>query len=711
MYPRIKILLLFIVSCRQLSAQELSVTSVIDSVPWLNDMVKNYVFEDNEWDLFKIKHDTNNKNKFKTFMPKLSIYNELIWFSGDSTLLTGKGVYNLLTISGGIDLMGIPFELNVTPVLKNGQYDKNLSTISFSFDRNTKLLNDKKQWINSKVDMMKNSFNKADLEELVNRFDYERLQKLTNSKNFALDKKQLTELLEYCKNDSVITHLDSVYLAEKEILLQKYQEVDSIYNRICIMQRTITERSVYLKDSVSSVIQAYSDEWDSANIPSQWVEKLKKAGISSGFLRKCMLIQNVDIGNYCIEGTPFTIKDTPYNGLYIAAQPNKQEYRIAYGKQLALNNFITTIQPESQYSGVEMLYSGFVRKDEQGSRIMANLIRFIKKPTAEEPAYNINNDILSISSDQYLSKIFKMTSELAYAHTALTPGNVTTDYNGLFNFSWDKMAADLKLEISPEKLPFKISGGISHIGSKYFTFGNPYLLLNRNAINTSFEANIFKKRLRINVGLSKTVSTNDTLSTVPMRQLLWNADVRYGFKSGAFIAFKYAPFSILQGSAQTDILSNTANIYLAQSVLPHKILKKEAQLLIMGSNFNNNLMYGDTLQISNAWFTSLNEQVLINENWQASISGNLGYNIDKFSWEQTYTVNSTLIKSDKSLALGLHMHKSSVGTWRPGVNIAIKTPILKKGEVGLFFLYRTEMKNVFKNNELFGNVTVRYVIF
>ena len=201
------------------------------------------------------------------------------------------------------------------------------------------------------------------------------------------------------------------------------------------------------------------------------------------------------------------------------------------------------------------------------------------------------------------------------------------------------------------KTVFKIGLGYFYVGSHFITYGNDFLLNNRNGLKVDAQTALFKNKLKVNMSLKTGfLNTPSVLGLSELVAVQMTTDVFWQMTKNGVIQFQYAPNTLTQTYSNSNLngrgFDYKTNIYVLSGIFNYQIGQNKQSTFVMLSNFNQQVDYFDSLRFNQTFFTNIRHESAITDKSSWVVSSNVGFG------NGLSTVQTGLIQSDVRMQLG-----------------------------------------------------------
>jgi hypothetical protein len=592
-------------------------------------------------------------------------------FASGNEFMNANAQFNLKAFN-------IPFSVQSSAVFEQGRLrtDFSYTTVQFNWAQYQETLREKISVNTLKdyfpVDQLTNQLNmgKMDAETLMNDAKFEAYNALINHpKVQALKFKVQHEL------DSFANHTDSLVKsrAQKQIdslgnIKQYIQQFEQTYETLWTQRKQIFSSIEALKAKLSDA------EREVGNLTNPDVLKKKALQYKHFNLKERLALntKGLDMGQLGVDEDDFTIKNQLLNGIRYDYEGEKKSLGFIIG-----NSRLRPLESPIYYNpfhktllGRQFVYLKIGTITPDSGRVSFKILNVHKtNDTFFGGAFTPNyNTVVGISYDKKISKNWSVVTDFAYSNVR---GDLLSAVERPQKFS-DDLAASSSL-FWAHKTILKIGLGYFYVGSHFITYGNDFLLNNRNGLKVDAQTVLFKNKLRLNMSL-KTGFLNDP-SVLGLSQSVavqMTTDVNWQMNKNGVIQFQYSPNTMTQtyGNANNGRgYDYKTNIYLLSGIFNYQIGQNKQSTFVMLSNLNQQVDYFDSLHFHQTFFTNIKHESAITDKSSFVVSSNLGFG-DVFS-----TVQTGLIQSDVRMQLGKKwrviaglqaVKKTTDMTWRGG---------------------------------------------
>lgn len=655
----------------------------------------------------------SNQFQLPQFNAALNIDN--FYRSGDTSLLIGEaGLFTNLNLEAGVAVMGIPLQSSFNTVLKNGQLQRDFSTVSLRFDASAyreQLIakyESVKEW-GSILDESENmlSFSPAELEGLKNELRYEFYRQLRNHPKIQELKQTVSATIDSLQQsvDSTLVGMQDSVQAKYGIAAEQLEKIEEQYNQYWEWKKS-AENYTELK-AIKQKIKAAKEKWQAALDPTHQLQALLKNKALSKKEKWLAMTAGLEIGQFVLDQHDFTVNQMSVAGVRYQYQKDKYFGQVAYGKQYqkALYHPLFNAPVANALTGRHFwLASGGMQTAQQGISLTTLYATDRDEPDSvfTFPQHNL---VVATQAHQQIGRNFRVEGSAALSRNMIGQGNVpietTTDQQA------ERLATELLLVKEGERMT--IGAGYFYTGRQFVSLGNPFLLLGRQGLSTKLSTNWWKGKVALNVegkyGWSLDATTDP--SSFTEWQIKGELSVQAG-KNGT-ITGQFIPNTLQQQQSETTLTSNS-NIFALQGFFQHKIGKQRLLSALSFTNLKTDYTIGDTLQNDQRLYLYGRESLnllggrLVNLTYR--IGGKTLPSADDYLLQLDYDFPIKMIR----IKLGAQLlHTPFSEYWQGGIVNRVSFALGNYGNLE----WRTIYQRTFKGNsyQFTGNLSLRIYLF
>ena len=660
-----------------------------------------------------IKKARDLKNVYQSTVLNINYYgtNQTDSFSVSNNFTNANAQFNL-------KVFDIPFSVQTSAVFEQGKLRTEFSytNIQFNWEQYRETLRQK-----ISVNILKDNFKvdqitqqlkigKIDSAALVNDVKFELYNLVINNPKVN----QLKYDVQY-QLDSFINHTDSLgrnkfqkNIDSLSAVKQNVQKFEQEYEALWEKRKQIFASIEQMKSKLANTEQELKKLSDPNYLKGK-ASQYKSLNLKD---RLMLNTKGLDFGQFGVDEDDFTIKNQLLNGVRYEYEGRKNTFGFIIG-----NSRLRGLETPVYYNpfqrallGRQFLYFkyGYIMPD--SSRILFKVLNAHKtNDTLFRGATTADyNTILGVSYEKKLSKKWSILTDFAYSNLR---GDFISTVERPQKFS-DDLAASSSLFLSHKEV-FKIGLGYFYVGNHFITYGNDFLLNNRNGVKLDAQTTVFKNKLKFKVSI-KTGFLNDpsVLGLSKSVAIQMTGDVNWQISKSGSIQFQYSPNTITQAYGNPDSTRGfdyKTNIYLLSGIFNYRIGQNRQSTFVMLSNLNQQVDYFDSLRFNKTFFTNIRQESFITDKSSLVLSSNLGFAND-FKTIQTGLIQSDIrfqINKKWRVIGGLQVAKKLTDvSWRGGgiTNISLN---LNKLNIRCGIIYRKPLiSGLAIKDEWIGNTSV-----
>ncbi len=616
-----------------------------------------------------------------------------------------------------LKVLDIPFSVQTSAVFEQGKLrtDFSYTNIQFNWAQYRESIQQKvsanalKDYF--KVDQITEQFklNKVDSATLMTDAKFAFYNTVINHPKVKELKYQVESQLDSFLHQRDSLCMDNVqkYIDSLGAIKQSVQKFEQQYEALWQKRKDVFGGIEQLKSRLTTVEQELNKLSD-----PEYLKKKALANKNIGLKDKLMLnTKGLNFGQFGADEDDFTLKNQLLNGIRYEYEGRKSSYGLIAGNS-RLHGLETPVfyDPfQRLLLGRQFVYFkyGYTRTD--SSRVQFRILNVHRtNDTLFGGGLTANyNTVFSISYEKKLSNKLSILTDVA--HSSLSGGLLSNVEHPL------SISADLAVSSSlfmTYKKAFKLGVGYFYVGNHFVTYGNDFLLNNRNGLKLDAQASLFKNKLKLKASV-KTGFINDPsvlgLSQSNITQIM--GDINWQISKSGSIQFQYSPNTILQTySADRDRRYDyKTNIYLLSSIFNYKIGQNRQSTVVMLSNLNQQVDYFDSLRFTRSLYTNIRHESFFTSKNSFVFSSNLGF-VNGFNTVQTGLVQSDLrfqISKKFRVIVGLQVAKRLTEDYWKGGGVTNLNFNLDKLNIKIGAIYRKQLYGIVPiKDEWIGNTSM-----
>lgn len=638
------------------------------------------------------------KNVFEKIYRSTTV-NLNYYFTSEDTVQQNNTFMNA-TVSTNFNFMGMPLTGQFSAVFLNDSWQSQWSSGGINFD-----ITQYKQTILEKLSMneMKKHFSyNAGLPEVhLKNLDYEVL--LTDAKytayNAVINNPKFSEIkYEVTKKiDSIVASKDSSFYisSTKDSLLRiqkRLLDFEQKYQTIWSERGEYVSQAVELKNKLQK-IEGNLTKLKDPEFIKNFVGRSKVLSLKEKLM---YYTKDFSLGRFSVDEDEFTIKNQLLAGFKTETElPNKVfGIVVGTGAYAAFSSpvFYNPFQQASLGKRFVHLKYGFITPD--SGKI---IFRFMNAHRTSDTAFNTvfnapDNSVIDVSYLKNVGTRMGLVTSVAYSHTG---DNIGLGDEGTYNTGFfSHVAAIGTLYYNLNKYS-KLGIGYFYYGSDFTTFGNDFLVNNRNGVKADVRIGLLKNKLSLKAEIKYGKPNNAALNGLSQSTLQQiSTEVNWNIGKGNFIQFRYMPNTFTQNNTSgTNAVDYRSNIYLLTGSFNYKTLGLKQFTNVSFSNINQQVQFFDSLKINQTTYMGLNQRCVLNEKNSIDIRSQLGYASELRQFNTGYLQvndNFSLGKNYK-FSSGLQASKRvSEDAWRLGLtaNTSLNLGRLLNINTGLIYRFK-----------------------
>lgn len=384
-------------------------------------------------------------------------------------------------------------------------------------------------------------------------------------------------------------------------------------------------------------------------------------------------MRDFSFGRFSTDEDEFTIKNQLLAGFKFETEINHKTFGVIYGTgaYAAFNSpvFYNPFQQAALGKRFIQLKYGFTTPD--SGKIV---FRFMNAHRTSDTSFNTfynspDNSVLDATYSKDFGKRFGIVTAIAYSHLGENIGfSDETSTNPTFI---NRVATSGTLYYAVSKSS-KIGLGYYYIGSDFATFGNDFLVNNRNGVKLDGKIGLFKNKLSLKGEVRYGKPNNANLSGLSESALTQiSTEASWNMGKGNFVQFRYMPNNFTQNTARGDNrVDYRSNIYLLTGSFNYKAVGLKQYTNITFSNINQQAQFFDSLKINQTSYLGLNQRLVLNTQNSVDFKSQFGYTAE------THQISSGYVQLNDNFSVGKNYKFTSglqaskrVGeqAWRMGI--------------------------------------------
>lgn len=621
------------------------------------------------------------------------------YYTSEDTLQQNNTFINA-NVSASFNFLGMPLTGQFSAVFLNDTWQSQWSSGGINFD-----ITQYKQAILEKLSMneMKKHFScNAGLPEMhLKNLDYEVLltdakftayNAVINNPKFSQIKYDVTK-----KIDSIIALKDSSFhiSSTKDSLMQIQQRLmafEQKYQNIWDQRGQYVSQAVELKNKLQK-IEGNLTKLKDPEFIKNFVGKSKVLSLKEKLM---YYTKDLSMGKFSVDEDEFTIKNQLLTGFKFETELPRKTFGIVVGSgaYTAFNSpiFYNPFQQASLGKRFVHIKYGFTTLD--SGKI---IFRFMNAHRTSDTAFNTvfnapDNSVVDISYLKNIGKRIGIVTSVAYSHTG---DNIGLGDEGTYSTGFlSHVAATGTLYYDMNKYS-KLGAGYFYYGSDFSTFGNDFLVNNRNGVKADVRLSLLKNKLTLKVDIRYGKPNNAALNGVSqstLQQIM--TEVNWNLGKGNFVQFRYMPNTFTQNNMSgINTVDYRSNIYLFTGNFNYKTLGLKQFTNLTFSNINQQVQFFDSLKVNQTTYVGLNQRCILNELNSLDFRSQIGYSSEQQQINTGYLQindNFTIGKNYK-FSSGLQASKRiSEAAWRLGLtaNTSLNLGKLLNLNTGLIYRFK-----------------------
>lgn len=619
----------------------------------------------------------------------------------DSLVRAGQ-LFTGIDFNASFNILGIPIQGLGNATLRNGRLDGQFSDFALQFDQ-TAFLKKLKQrrlpklsWNTLQHSQSPQFLGEAEKKALLQELRYTFYKKIMDNPAFRRAKdslfQQLDTLEQKILQDSSILF---THAAEIKALREKYQEKLDLLLKV---ERKFLEVWAYksqYRDSIlqqaKNKLQAQRDRLDDWANPQRWQADSIFSRLSMGE-KALIAIEDLSLGQFSIQGSDFTLFQTPLQGGQIKFSTPHWFGEVASGRQRLQLGFAPSYG--------RLLFNPAGKKYFNYAAIgVGNRDKtYLQLALCEATQRNRPNDSIPILNKQNL--VWEMTGQLSLSPTwALSFSSALADLafgnnEGFANttaISAAKSASKFQLVYQSPYSNHRIAVGYFYTGAEFITLGNPFLRSNWKGLNIEGSTGLFNRRLQIR-GSAKLGNVGDrNTANGKSKELQFFGQIHWRMSAKSQLVFQMLPNRFVQSGYAQEKIEGSQTLYQLQ--WHHQsTLGKSKQLLLttLGlSNYQFNYQLIDSINTRSSIYGTIQQSLVFNS--ENSLVASFSTSTQQLNQLDDWLTQVDFNRMGKGVGLKLglqaiHQHWYKSSKW--GINLGLKLPANTKYTVSMNLIYR-----------------------
>ncbi len=658
-----------------------------------------------------LKKTDKLKNIYKSTVVNLSYFKT----NTPDSIINSNDFLNA-NVSFNVNMLNIPLSVQTSAVIEDGKLRTDFSYTNVRFDweqyqdktKQKLSANALKEYF--KVDQLTQQLkiNKLDSTALLNDVKFTLYNSIINHPKVIQLKYQVAHEL-----DSLTNTIDSTQKAKSQkcidslnIVKERLQKFEKQYEMLWEKRKEMFAKIEDLKLRLTNAEQEINNLSD--------INYLKKKALSYKKYKridlkdKLMLnTKGLDLGQIGVDEQEFTIKNQLLNGVKYEYESGRNSWGFIVGNSRlrSLNTPVLFNPFQKTILGRQFLYFkyGYVTAD--SSEVQFRILNVHKTSDSLfrgqlTPGYNT---VLSVGHDKKLSKTWSILTDVAYSNLR---ENWLEHTQKAQRFHDDIAASSSLFWLHKEVL--KLGLGYFYVGNHFVTYGNDFLLNNRNGLKFDAQGVFFQKKISLKASV-KTGFLNDAsivgLSQSSVTQM--SGEINWQMTKNGSVQFQYTPNTITQIIRSADGIRGydyKTNIYVLSGVFNYSIQKKRQSTYIILSNLNQQVDFFDSLRFNQSMFANIRHESFISNKSSIVVSSNIGFKED-FNTIQTGLIQTDLrtpIGKNTRVIIGLQAVKKTTDiSWRGGLVSNLSFTFNKVFNIRCGIIYRQKPRGntLARNNQ------------
>ena len=502
-----------------------------------------------------------------------------------------------------------------------------------------------------------------------------------------------------------------------ELLKKKFiTEGDSIMNKI-----TFLKKLMKMHQTLKSVETKYDSLWEERKMIMGKIEQvkgkvmgaeeeikrltdvnsLKDKMLSNKYLtskeKLLMNIKGLEMGQIGVDESDFTLKYKVLNGIQFGYEKGKREWGVLYGKT-RLQNFDNPVYLDAFQKttlGRTFMYAKFSQLMGDSSKVSFSILNADRsQDTVGNNLTTLNhNTVLSMGYEKNISNSISIETQIALSNTRNESG-ISLGESGENWINNMGVSSTLYWHVRPQ---ISVGVGYYYIGDRFNTYGNDFLINNRNGFKLSAKSSLLKNRLNLKAELKQGyLNTPSVIGLSNYNIIQATTELSWVISKLGSLNFQYIPNTLTERPTNRDGqgYDYISNIYTISGNFSYKIGKYNQKSFFSVSNLNQQLDFFDSLRVNQNEYINFRHESSLTDKMSMVLNTNLGLN-ENFRVKTGYNQIDVRYKFNKSLRIiiGAQMVKRlGDKEWRKGLvsnlNVNIKKVIALK--IGVIYRHRKD---------------------
>lgn len=631
-------------------------------------------------DLFNKLDNTLKKNQFLKDVYQSTMLSSSYYVTNRTDSLSKENDFANVVARFNLKVFDIPFSVHTSLIMESGRLrtDFSYTNIQFNIEDYKKSIQQKvsinllKDYFRSNTMLKDFQLTRIDSATLINDLKFEAYNSIVSNPRLQALKYEIHKEIDSITNktDSLLRYKYQSYMDSLNYLKDNIEKIEKQYELLWDKRKETYKQIENLKERLETANEDIKRLTDINYLKSK-ASQIKNIGIKD----KLMLnTKGLDIGQFGADEDDFTIKSQLLNGVRYEYESKKNELGVLIGTSrlrgidmpLYYNPFQKTLL------GRQFVHIKYGYKTSDSSRIIFRILNvhktqdsILKGQTSAE-----YNTVIGLTYEKTLLKRVALKSDCAYS-----------SLRGSFLSNPEKeersQLGDIALSSSifwNTKQGFKLGIGYFYIGRSYITYGNDFLLNNRNGLQLDLSANTLNNRLKAKFGF-KAGFLNDPSVLGLKKSVVYQmiGELNWFLTKQSYIQAQYSPNTITQLYGHTDSVKQydyKTNMYVISGLFNYKIGGNRQITLVAISNINQQVDYFDSLKVTNTLYSNIRHEYHITDKSNIVLNSNIGLG------EGLSQIRTGLLQTDIRLqihkrckvAAGLQIIKKTIEpVWKGGL--------------------------------------------
>jgi hypothetical protein len=523
----------------------------------------------------------------------------------------------------------------------------------------------------------------------------------------------IIEKLDILKSSYLNINADSI--SEKKGLIEGLMKAKKVYNKFEKQYENLWEERKKIIDKIEQLKTKLIDTESNLKQLSD-VKNFKEKALNSKYLslkdRIVLNVKGFEVGQIGVDENDFTMRFKVIDGIKFDYENKNRSWGILYGNT-RIQNFETPVYISAfQRStlGRTFLYAKFAYTTRDSGIININVLNAQKtQDTLLNGLLTSNyNTVFNVGYEKKLTKGLGVQTEVALSNIRKEMSFSTNE--GFEKFD-DNIAASATMYWSKNS-KFNIGLGYYYIGNRFVTFGNDFLISNRNGLKVNFKSSFFKEKLNFKIEFKQGfLNTPSVLGLSQSSIIQTTAEMNWLVSRQGSLSFQYIPNTLTERPLNRDGrgYDYRTNIYILTGNFSYEIGHKKQISLFSISNLNQQIDFFDSLRVNQTEYINIRHESFFTKTSSISLNSNAGLS-ENFDIKTGFNQLDIRLKIAKNIKLvaGIQLVKR-IGDldWRKGIVTNINCQFKKGLIMRLGVIYRRKSGESYNSrNEWIGNSSI-----